>query len=911
MCRIVVTTYACGHPGPKPYQVRECVGTQEATTHLRPEPRLRSRQASICMLDSNKGAITEQLDGVCEVCSQGVNPGDLIIWPKKETGEKASEKKGPSDLGGLSEKTRLAEEASVAEGQQLSEEQRRAQEAIEDGRAKDPSGEGGPTDTDELTIAPGDLETTMLPRASEDTRWFVDRWMTPDGMAEAEEELAEEERSSPGEWSMTQDGMVETEEELAEEERGCSEAWSMTPDGMAEAEEELAEEGRNVSEDWSLTPDGMEEAEDELANTEKSWSIDWSVTSTELAEAKKEEEEWMAEEDREIAEEERILLAMADDDYNITLRTYDQILQGYCNDLLHVTVCKEQQWTQGSLSISTSGPVRKENAMVAGIGNTDARDKKAVESPADGDSAGVPHVAPGGNDKPLPMAGVLEADRRGAMDTETVTIPAKLVPQTDYDKVLSGMEDVAFIEEVADACTEDAEQWTEGGKIYLAVKAAMGDEWVGTYQFVAGQVGLIITNFIISVVGAALRPLQKEQKEIREDKKLERTQAWIIESGAALETVWPGDVLGPPVWPEDAWAPTDGGLQADDFGGLNDDQTPLPTLGTPDASQPSSRGRGTGRARGIGRARRSGRAGGNTGRCPQITDSAAAESVAGGFAEDSKNAETTILPTLSKPLEPGASDNGGSEEKRARPRGSRDKRKRRGRGYMAAGTSTLRRPVDQSLMHDGPQLGKMNKLIALEAMGSHSPTTAGAGGGVAEAPISPPVLDKSQMHDGSQLGIKNRKSATEGTGGGSTKTPILPPTVDKPPMPDTSQLGKRKRENSSETTRSHLQTIEGAAEGSAKTRRIFPPTIDKSLLPDASKLGKRKRGSASETIGGHLQTIEGAAKGAAEDSNDAETPLQSSFSTDFQSDASQVSTRGRASGRERRRRRGSKRSREN
>ncbi|OAF60594.1 hypothetical protein VC83_03257 [Pseudogymnoascus destructans] len=942
MCRLVVTIHACGCPGPKQSQARDCTSAQAMKTYLKSQPELRFRLARICMLDMNKGIITQRLDRVCKVCSQGVDPGDLILWPKNGAGEKASEEKGPSDLGKLGEETRLIEEESMVEGQQVSEEPMRAQEvrlaqeASGDGRGAEGSGGRSPTDDDEWSISLSDLEATNLPRTTE-------------------------ERILSEDWSMTSDGLAEAKGELAEEERRFSEDWSLTPDGMVEAEEELAEEERKFSEDWSLTPDGMVEAEEELANTERSWSIDWSVSSTELAEAKKEEEERMAEEDREIAGEERMILAMADDRYNITGTAMDARFPLWLN----------------------LGP----------------RDKKAVEAPADGGAAGVPVAAPSGNDKPLPMAGVLEADRRGAMDTGTVTIPTKLVPRTDYYKVLSGMEDVAFIEEVADACTEEVEQWTEGGKIYLAVKAAMGDECVGTYQFVAGQVGIIITNFIICVIAAALRPLQKEQKKIKEEKKLARAQAWINESGAALATVWPGDVLGPTVWLEEAWALTGGGLQVDDFGGLNDAQTPLPsTLGI-NASPTSGRGRGAGRAKGSarargggrarwgGRARGSGRAGGNTGSRPPITDSAAGVATA------------PILPTVSKLLGPEASGNVRSTRRRGRPRGSRGRGRGRGRGGGTAETSTLPRPVDQSLMHYGPQLGKRNRSITPKTMVGYLQTTEGAAGGVAgapilppiidkslmsdgselgkgnrlitpkamgsstgavggvaEAPILPPVLDKSQvydgsqlgiknrqsapgamgshlqttegvamgfpetlilpptldksrMYDGSQLGIKNRQSATEGVVGGSAETRTLPETVDKSGIPDASQLGKRKRESDSKTVGGNLRKTEGAAEGPAEPR-ILPPTLDKPLMSDAApQLGKRNREDASETIGTHLQTIEGATEGAAEGSKDAETPLQSSFGTDFRSDASQVSTRG--GGRGRGRGRGRKRARAN
>ncbi|OBT86657.1 hypothetical protein VE02_04460 [Pseudogymnoascus sp. 03VT05] len=929
MCRLVSTTHACGCAGRT--LLHYCASTPAIRSGLIPqgeEPH--SMLTRNCILDMNQGPMTHRIDRVCDVCSQGVNPADLIIWPKEQmkeqmkeqtneqTKKQTNEERLLSDLWRLVDETRLAEKEGVTEEQKLgkvrrwAEEVRLAQEVSGDGRAEGPSEDGrGPedlrggdlADNDVGSIALNDLESMMLPRTSE-------------------------ERSLSGDWSLTADGLAEVEEELAGEERSCSRDWSMTPDGMAEAEEELAEEGRNVSEDWSLTPDGMLDAEEELADTEKSWSIDWTETSSELAEAKKREEEWMSEEDREIAKEYDIMQALEDERYNITLQTYDRILQCCCNNLLYDTVWRENNLFRGSSYGSMSAPVRKKNAMVANIDNTDARDMEASEARADGGAAGVTVTSPGGNDKPLPMAGVLEADRLGAMDRETVIIPAKLVPRTDHEKVLSGMEDVAFIEEVADACREEAEQWMEGGKIYLAVKAAMGDRCVGTYQFVAGQVGVIITNFIIAVIAAALRPLRREQNEIKAEKKLARTQAWIKESGAALVTVWPGDVLEPAVWPEDVWEPTDGGSQADDSGGSNNAQTPLPTLDTPDASQPSNRGRwagrlrrggrargsggarGSGRARGGGRARGSARARGNTG-SPQITDSAAgvaAESVTGGIAEDSKNAESPILPTVSELFEPEVPGNAGVARRRGRPKGSRGRgRGRRGwRGGWTAETSTLPRLVGQSLMHDGPQLDKRNQSIVPKTMVGYLQTTEGATGGVPEDPILPPVLDKSRVSDGSQLGIKNRQnsakfmgSSTRGAVGGLAEDPILPPALDKSRMHDGSQLGIKNGQSTSGAMKSHLQTTKGVARGFSGTpilpptldksrmydssqlgiknrqsategaggdsaeARILPPTVDKPPMPDTSKLGKRKRENASETIGGHLQTIEGVAEGSA------------------------------------------------
>ncbi|OBT52167.1 hypothetical protein VE04_08055 [Pseudogymnoascus sp. 24MN13] len=620
--------------------------------------------------------------------------------------------------------------------------------------------------------------------------------------------------------------------------------FSMTPDGMAEAEEELAEEERHVTEEFSVTTVGMLEAEEDLANTETSWSIDWTVTSSELAALKKEEAERMAKEDREIAEEHTIQLAMEDDYYNTTVRTYDLILQGYCNDILYAAVWREQEWPQGPLYSSILAPVRKENAMEAGVGNTDARDKKAIEAPADGGAGAVPVAAPAGNDKPLPMAGVLECDRRGAMDTGTVTIPTKLVPRTDYDKVLLGMEDVAFIQEVADACTENVEKRMEGGKIYLAVKAAMGDECVGTYQCISGQMGLVITNFIICFVGAVLNPLQKEQHEIKLERKLASTQAWIKESGAALATLWPGDVLGPTAWPEDAQALTGGGLEVDDFGGLNDAQTPLPTLDTPDISQPSNRRRGNGRASRSGKVMGRRRARGG---------------VVEGFTEDLNNAEAPILPPVSKPLDPEASGNGGSAKRGGRPRGSRGRDV--GRGCGSAETSTLPRLVDQSLMHNGPQLNKRNRPIAPKAMGG---STGGAVEAVAEDPILPQVLDKSQVHDGSQLGIKTRQSAplameshlqtTEGIARGFCGTPLPPPALDKSQVHDGSQLGIKSRKSVHWAMESHFQTTEGVSRGFPGSS-ISPPALDKSRMYDSSQLGVKTRQSATEgVVGGSAET---------------------------------------------------------
>lgn len=655
-----------------------------------------------------------------------------------------------------------------------------------------------------------------------------------------------------GDLQTMRDEVPLTEEEIVMEERRLSEERRWAEERRV-AEEAGGESALQASEadagEWPARPSelGSGETRGEDSSTE-----DWSLSSGELAEAEEEQAKAdakrMAEDDEQIAQEERLRLAYAEDRYNaqVTAEIYNPGLQVCCNTLIRLAVRREYRKSMAVAGGFMQAPVRKDNATVAVMDDADVRDQEVVEPPE------VAAAAAGENDQPLPMAGP------GEMDGDTVPIPVKLVPRNKYDKITSGIEAIPFIEEVADTCKEEVEEFREGAKLYIAIKAAMGGRCVGSYVFVTDMVATTITGFVLASVVDVLYSLWKERKKTREDEAIAAvraaTEAWVNESKAALEAVWA--------------------------------ETPLGTSLGPDASQLPTRGRGRGRGRargsgrgserGSGRGRGRGRGRGKAGSSPQVAESAggsAPESVAGGFAEGPKKSETRILPPDIS-FESDATRNRGSARGRARARGGG---RGRGRGRGKTGSS--------------PQ-------VTESVAGGASESVAG---GFAQGPKKP---ETRILPPGISFGsgaTRNRGSATgrEGLGAtqvfaGNSQTAETPILLDKSQVVDNSQLGIMNRKGATEATGSHLQAIEGATGGSSGTP--IPPTLDKSLMVDNSQLGKRKRGSVPESTGSHPQATEGTTEGSAGGLNDAETSLPPTLDTSLGS-GSQPPTRGRGTGR--------------
>lgn len=270
----------------------------------------------------------------------------------------------------------------------------------------------------------------------------------------------------------------------------------------------------------------------------------------------------MAEDDEQIAQEERLRLAYAEDRYNdqIMKEIYNPCVQVCCNTLIHLATRREYRKSMAVAVGYMQAPVRKDNTTVAVMDDADVRDQEVVEPPASGGSSevavAVAVAAAGENGQPLPMAGP------GEMDGDTEPIPVKLVPRNKYDKITLGIEAIPFIEDVADTCKEEVEEFWEGVKIHIAIKAAMGDRCVGSYLFVTDMVATTITDFVLSTVVNVLCSLWREQKKIREDEAIAAaqaaTEAWVNESKAALEAVWADTPLGTSLGPEASQLPTRG-----------------------------------------------------------------------------------------------------------------------------------------------------------------------------------------------------------------------------------------------------------------------------------------------------------------------------------------------------------------
>ncbi|KFZ04441.1 hypothetical protein V502_10148 [Pseudogymnoascus sp. VKM F-4520 (FW-2644)] len=266
---------------------------------------------------------------------------------------------------------------------------------------------------------------------------------------------------------------------------------------------------------------------------------DWSLSSNALAEAEEEQaKEYakrMAEDDEQIAQEERLRLAYAEDRYNaqIMKEIYNPCVQVCCNTLIHLAMRKEYRKSMAVAVGYMQAPVRKDNTTVAVMDDADVRDQEVVEPPASGGASEVAVAAAGENGQPLPMAGP------GEMDGATEPIPVKLVPRKKYDKITSGIEAIPFIDDVADTCKEEVEEFREGAKLHIAIKAAMGDRCVGYYLFVTDMVATTITDFVLSTAVTVLCSLWRERKKIREDEAIAAaraaTEAWVNESKAALE----------------------------------------------------------------------------------------------------------------------------------------------------------------------------------------------------------------------------------------------------------------------------------------------------------------------------------------------------------------------------------------
>ncbi|KFY77777.1 hypothetical protein V498_09265 [Pseudogymnoascus sp. VKM F-4517 (FW-2822)] len=702
-----------------------------------------------------------------------------------------------------------------------------------------------------------------------------------------------------------------------------------------------------TTDEWSLSTDVLEAAGELEPSEEGSWS-DWSVTSSELAQAALDQAEEdaeiearMAQEDRELSEELMITLAKADDKFNslVTAAIYNWYLHLRCNKVVHEKYKLEQRMSNTMAGGAMPASGREDSVMVAGIDDTEIRNKEAVEAPTYGGAKKVKRVLinlPDGNYQSLPVTGhiatasaILDADKAGAMDAKPVPVPRKLVPRHRREKIISGTEGANFDQEVADACKEGVEHLREGGKIYLAIKSAMGDGCVGTYQFVTDEVAHYITAFVLSSVVEILYPTLGEIRALRgeraitaveaagdaalivlaakQEAKKAATGSWAEESSKVLAVVWSGGAGTPETFQAVGGATGSAPESAaeDSSGIFNDTESSVlltSTLETPlglDSSQISNRGRGLdrgaarGRSRGEPRGR--GRARGKLSSRSQGAGSAAA-SGAGYLAVGPKNAEIIMLPTVDTPL-------------RLEGPGNRRSAMREGGGGSAtqgfvesskrAETRILSPILDKSLMADNSQLGKGNRKIAPNPTG-HQQTTGGGDGGYAQPPILP-AFDEPFPFDNSQHGTINRRIAPNPTSHEQQFEGFardyagtrMPPRLDKSLMADNSQLGKLNRT----TTGSYQQPIVSFARDYAGTP--MPPRLDKSLMTDNSQLGKRKRESESAPVvtGSHQQATEGTAGGYGEGSPNAQRLIPSTLPKHVELDASNLSAGRRGRGR--------------
>lgn len=650
--------------------------------------------------------------------------------------------------------------------------------------------------------------------------------LKPIGRSEqtSEERMLDELQTMRDEVPLTEEEITINERRLSEERRWAEERKVAQEAGGESAFQAIeADTG-----EWPARPSELGSGE---RSREDSGTEDWSLSSGELAQAAEEQAKAdakrMAEDDEQITQEERLRLAYAEDRYNaqIVQEIYNPSLQVSCNTLLRLATRREYRKSMAVADGYMQAPIRKDNATVAVMNDANVRDQEVVEPQASG---GVSEVA------------VAEA---GEMDGDTVPIPVKLAPRNKYDKVISGIEAITFIEDVADTCKEEVEEFREGAKIQLAIKAAMGDRCVGSYLFITDMVATTITGFVLYTVLDVLYPLWKERNKARGDEAIAAagaaTEAWVNESKAALEAVWA--------------------------------ETPLGTSLGPDASQTPTRERGSGRGKERGEEREGGKAGSS----PQVTETAAEG--AAESAEGPKKSETRILPPNIS-FESAATHNRGSARGGVRARGGG-----RGRGRGKTGGS--------------PQ-------VTDSAAGGASQSVAG---GLAEGPKKPETRILPPGISFESRVTRNRGGAMGREGWGATQVFAESSQTAGTPIPhksqviDNSQLGIMNRKGAPRAVGSHLQAIEGVAVGSAETP--IPPTLDKSLLTDASQLGKRKREGVSESTESHPQATEGTAEDSAGGLNDAETSLPPTVDTSLGSD-SQSPIRGRGTGRGRGRGRG-------
>ena len=335
---------------------------------------------------------------------------------------------------------------------------------------------------------------------------------------------------------------------------------------LSAARSEIEEMASNEEERW------VTEAGPILLISEVTSSEEWSLGSSELEQAKEAQEEEdakiqeaMEEEDREIDEEERTRLAMADGVYHRRLMTaaYHGSVHYHFNKLLQKVVAKQDASAAGG---PMPGPVQEDNAMATELDGAEARDKEAVEAPGDGGAVGITVAEASGIDQPLLVAGdmptesaPLGSNTPGVVDGGTVPIPAKFAPRTESENVVSGMEGIPFTENVADACTEEYEKLRETTKVYLAIKAAMGERSIGFYEFVTDVIATSITGFILGTVARVAHPVWNEQRVIRDAANITAVGAaadaktkenatigdWLNKSEADLVAAWKGRAKTP------------------------------------------------------------------------------------------------------------------------------------------------------------------------------------------------------------------------------------------------------------------------------------------------------------------------------------------------------------------------------
>ncbi|KAL5352989.1 hypothetical protein ACLOAV_001018 [Pseudogymnoascus australis] len=862
MCRQIFIDFACGCADPRPTGYETCMSLHRANKFKIPfGTDLRSMLLSNCFRSMGLGVIRERVEQVCPICSQGLIPPAVVLRPIGQMWAPTSEERWLSEMAWLRDRTTLNEEGSVIAEQRLSEERRWQEEAM---AARDARGERMVW-----------MDVVMGPDVSEEGTPGTP-WDEPD-----------------------------------------SDEWSISAGVLEDAGE------METTDEWSLSTDVLEAAGELEPSEEGSWS-DWSVTSSELAQAALDQAEEdaevearMAKEDRELSEELMMTMAEADDKFKslVTATIYNWYLHLRCNKVVHEKYKLEQRMSNTMAGGAMPASGREDSVMVAGMDDTEMRNKEAVEAPTYGGAKKVKKVSfnlPGGNDQSLPVTGdmptasaILDADRPGAMDAKPVPVPGKLVPRHRRERIVSGTEGANFDQEVADACKEGVEHLREGGKIYLAIKAAMGDGCVGTYQFVTHEVAHYITAFVLSSVVEILYPTLGEIRALRgeraitaveaagdaalivlaakQEAKKAATGSWAEESSKALAVVWSGGAEAPETF--QAVGGATGSAAEDSAGVLNDAESSVlltSTLETPlglDSSHISNRGRGSdrgaARGRSRGKPRGRGRARGKPSSRPQGAGGAA-PSGAGYFAVGPKNAEIIMLPTVDTPLGLEGPD---SRRSAMREGGGGSATQGFVESSKRAETRILPPILDKSLMTDNSQLGKGNRKVAPNPTG-YQQTIGGGDGGYAKLPILP-AFHASFSVDNSQHGTINRRIVPKPTGceqqiEGFARdyagTP-MPPRLDKSLMADNSQLGKLNRT----TTGSYQQPIVSFARDYAGTP--MPPRLDKSLMTDNSQLGKRKRESESAPVvtGSHQQATEGTAGGYGEGSQNAQRLIPSTL----------------------------------